>query len=117
MANPLDEIRMSLNTGIKSLPQIPGIKATLPELPALPGIESMSMPALPVLPMAAAGTNPLMDLLPKLPGAAGTKNMLALPGMPSTYTESVAAAKKQESLMSVNRSPPSSGLPHGEYVF
>ncbi len=114
MANPLEDIRISLNTGIKSLPQIPGIKAALPEIPALPGIESM--PALPVLPMAAAGTNPLVDLLPKLPGVASV-GTFALPGMPSTYTETVAAAKKQESLMSVNRSPPMSGIPHGEYMY
>jgi hypothetical protein len=145
MANPLDDLRTSLNTGIKSIPPMLGVKATLPELPALPAIESMSVPALPTLPVGAAGTNPLADLLPKfgasatnplenlLPkfGASATNplaDLLKLPGtssvgafafgLPSSYTEAVAANKKQEELMSVNRSPPGSPtIPHGEYVF
>ena len=147
MANPIEDIRASLNTGIKSLPPMLGMKATLPELPALPAIESMSLPALPTLPVGAAGANPLADLLPKL-GASGTNPLEALLpklhgtagtnpleallpklpgassmgimglGMPSSYTEAVALNKKQEELMSVNRSPPlNSTIPHGEYVF
>lgn len=121
MANPLEDIRTSLNTSIKSFPKPPGITAELPELPAIPGVASL--PALPAMPMAAGAGAPvnLADMLPKIPGlgAVSPSQVGPFPGIPaaSTYVESQQAAKKIESLRSANRSPPTSGIPHGEYMY
>lgn len=122
MANPLEDIRATLNTSIKSFPKPPGITAELPELPAIPGVASL--PALPAMPGAAGATGApvnLADILPKIPGlgAISPSQIGPFPGIPaaSTYVESQQAARRIESLRSANRSPPNSTVPHGEYMY